>query len=417
MKKFLVFVLNVKPHVGINRLLRNIRQRKGKVSERGFNTDYWADSFVETLPAEGKLLYIYLWTNPQCNQAGLYEITLDRVAYETKLPIDSLPSLLKALEPKVKWYGENNIVWIKNFLKRQAKSPKFLVAASKAMNSIRIPDELRADFELYNQNLLEGVAPSQHISLTKRECVAIRDAFICQYCGKEIQDESDYEMDHIVPIICGGKDNYPNLAASCRDCNQKKFDKTPAEAGLPEPNPSSFHGAQATYLLKTNRSLFEKWLIVFPQRQKVAFRVIGNVDEYQSILNNINQYQLQIPSSASASANANLKDIKGRGEELILSSLCEVYEKEIGVISVAISQQLIDFATSYKKSGAPLDWIPEAFAEAANHNKRSWAYARAILERWILDGKTKKPSGKRDTKHLPSEEELAKSVRDVGGLE
>ncbi len=371
------------------------------MSERGFSTDYWADSFVETLPAEGKLLYIYLWTNPQCNQAGLYEITLDRIAYETKLPIDSLPSLLKALEPKVKWYSENNIVWIKNFLKRQAKSPKFLVAASKAMNSIRIPDELRADFELYNQNLLEGVAPSQHISLTKRECVAIRDAFICQYCDKEIQDESDYEMDHIVPIIRGGKDNYPNLAASCRDCNQKKFDKTPAEAGLPEPNPSSFHGAQATYLLKTNRSLFERWLVVFPQRQKVAFRIIGDVDEYQSILNNINQYQPQIPSSASASADLSLNINKGgRGDELVLSSLCELYEKEIGVISTAISQQLIDFATFYKQSGAPLDWIPEAFTETASHNKRNWAYVKAILNRWISEGK-----GERKVKSEGEQEE------------
>ena len=356
---------------------------------------------METLPAEGKLLYIYLWTNPQCNQAGLYEITLDRIAYETKLPIDSLPSLLKALEPKVKWYSENNIVWIKNFLKRQAKSPKFLVAASKAMNSIRIPDELRADFELYNQNLLEGVAPSQHISLTKRECVAIRDAFICQYCDKEIQDESDYEMDHIVPIIRGGKDNYPNLAASCRDCNQKKFDKTPAEAGLPEPNPSSFHGAQATYLLKTNRSLFERWLVVFPQRQKVAFRIIGDVDEYQSILNNINQYQPQIPSSASASADLSLNINKGgRGDELVLSSLCELYEKEIGVISTAISQQLIDFATFYKQSGAPLDWIPEAFTETASHNKRNWAYVKAILNRWISEGK-----GERKVKSEGEQEE------------
>ena len=389
------------------------------MSERGFSTDYWADSFVETLPAEGKLLYIYLWTNPQCNQAGLYEITLDRIAYETKLPIDGLPSLLKALELKVKWYEDHNIVWIKNFLKRQTKSPKFLVAAIKVMNGMRIPDELRADFELYNQNLLEGVTPSQHISLTKRECVAIRDAFICQYCGKEIQDESDYEMDHIVPIICGGKDNYSNLAASCRDCNQKKFDKTPIEAGLPGPNPSSFHGAQATYLLKTNRALFEKWLAVFPQRQKVAHRIMGGtVDEYQSILTNINQYQQQIPSSASASARSNTNtDIdKEGGGELVLSSLCEKYEKEIGVISAAISRQLIDFAASYKESGAPLDWIPEAFAEAASHNKRNWAYVKAILERWILEGKTKKPSGKREVQHLPTEEELEKSVRAVGGL-
>jgi len=367
---------------------------------------------VETLSAEGKLLYIYLWTNPQCNQAGLYEITLDRIAYETKLPVDSLPSLLEALEPKVKWYAEHNIVWIKNFLKRQTKSPKFLVAAIKAMNSMRVPDELRADFELYNQDLLEGVAPSQHISLTKRECVAIRDAFICQYCGKEIQDESDYEMDHIVPIIRGGKDNYSNLVASCHDCNQKKFDKTPTEAGLPEPNPSSFHGAQATYLLKTNHVLFEKWLAVFPQRQKVAFRVIGGtVDEYQSILTNIKQYQSQIPSNANANADLNLNNTLGKGfgetlsdkeQELISSSLFKAYEKEIGVISPSISEQLIDFSAFYKQSGAPLDWIQEAFAEAAKNNKRNWAYVKAILETWVKQGKGEKHgANKRKGRELP----------------
>ena len=104
--------------------------------ERGFSTEYWADTFVETLPAEGKLLYAYLWTNPHCNQAGLYEITLNRIAYETKLPADSLPSLIQSLETKVKWYPEQNLVWVKNFVKRQSKSPKFLAAAAKSLVSI-----------------------------------------------------------------------------------------------------------------------------------------------------------------------------------------------------------------------------------------------------------------------------------------
>ena len=104
--------------------------------ERGFSTDYWADTFVESLPPEGKLLYAYLWTNPHCNQAGLYEITLERIVYETKLPPDSLPSLLKSLEPKVKWYPEQNLVWVKNFIKRQLKSPKFLIAAAKSLSAI-----------------------------------------------------------------------------------------------------------------------------------------------------------------------------------------------------------------------------------------------------------------------------------------
>lgn len=224
---------------------------------------------METLPAEGKLLYIYLWTNPQCNQAGLYEITLDRVSYETKLPVDSLPALLKALEPKVKWYGEHNIVWIKNFLKRQAKSPKFLVAAAKSLATI------------HNNGVVKELL--------------------------------DYNL----------------------------------------------------------------------QRYSISIPYQYSIDT------------VAIPSNASASANTDLNDIKGEGgEELILSSLCEGYEREIGVISVAISQQLIDFVASYKESGAPLDWIPEAFTEAANHNKRNWAYVKAIFDRWISEGKGKSKQGK-----------------------
>ena len=104
--------------------------------ERGFSTEYWADPFVESLSPEGKLLYAYLWTNPHCNQAGLYEISLDRIAYETKLQAATLPSLMKSLEPKVKWYPEHNLVWVKNFIKRQSKSPKFLVAAAKCLRNI-----------------------------------------------------------------------------------------------------------------------------------------------------------------------------------------------------------------------------------------------------------------------------------------
>ncbi|MBU3924566.1 HNH endonuclease, partial [Patescibacteria group bacterium] len=109
------------------------------------------------------------------------------------------------------WHPDENLIWVKNFLKHQAKSPKFLVAAIKSLNHCSVPEDLRAEFDLYNQRLLSGVAPSQHISLTKRECVLIRDNFYCQYCGKEIDEAVDYEMDHIIPVLRGGKDNYLNL--------------------------------------------------------------------------------------------------------------------------------------------------------------------------------------------------------------
>jgi DnaD/phage-associated family protein len=104
--------------------------------ERGFNTDLWNDAFVRKLPKDAKLLFIYLWTNPHCNQAGLYEIDLETIAFDTKLIEADIPALFELLEPKVKWYPEVNLVWVKNFIKRQTKSPKFLIAAAKCLSFI-----------------------------------------------------------------------------------------------------------------------------------------------------------------------------------------------------------------------------------------------------------------------------------------
>jgi len=104
--------------------------------ERGFDTSFWTDAFVVKLPFEAKALYIYLWTNAHCNQAGLYEIALETIASETKLSEGSLPELLSLLEPKVKWFDDQSIVWVKNFIKLQSKSPKFLIAVAKSLSTI-----------------------------------------------------------------------------------------------------------------------------------------------------------------------------------------------------------------------------------------------------------------------------------------
>lgn len=118
--------------------------------ERGFNTGFWTDPFVVKLPFEAKGLYAYLWTNDHCNQAGLYEIATETIASETKIPEDSLPSLLKSLSPKVEWYPEQNLIWVKNFIKRQSKSPKFLVAVAKSLSSLYNNGAVKALIE-YNR--------------------------------------------------------------------------------------------------------------------------------------------------------------------------------------------------------------------------------------------------------------------------
>lgn len=48
-----------------------------------------------------------------------------------------------------------------------------------------------------------------------------RDSFRCQYCGRSAPDVI-LEVDHIIPVAEGGKNDVMNLITSCRECNRGK---------------------------------------------------------------------------------------------------------------------------------------------------------------------------------------------------
>ena len=50
----------------------------------------------------------------------------------------------------------------------------------------------------------------------------------CHYCGRRFSPD-ELTMDHIVPIIRGGKTTKSNLAAVCKECNNKKKYLLPME--------------------------------------------------------------------------------------------------------------------------------------------------------------------------------------------
>ena len=51
---------------------------------------------------------------------------------------------------------------------------------------------------------------------------------ICLYCGKKFSKD-ELTMDHIVPIVRGGKSTKGNIAAACKKCNNKKKYLLPCE--------------------------------------------------------------------------------------------------------------------------------------------------------------------------------------------
>lgn len=117
---------------------------------RSFSTGTWQDPWFETLSPHAKLLFIYLWTNDVCNQAGLYQISLRRVEFETGIKPQPV---LKSLLPKTEYFSAPEIIWVKNFFKKQCANEKFALAAIRSLYCI--PKEIVEKFTQYNAVLIE----------------------------------------------------------------------------------------------------------------------------------------------------------------------------------------------------------------------------------------------------------------------
>jgi 5-methylcytosine-specific restriction protein A len=55
-----------------------------------------------------------------------------------------------------------------------------------------------------------------------------RSSGICHYCRKKFPVDQ-ITMDHLIPLIRGGKSIKSNLVPACKDCNNKKKHNLPFE--------------------------------------------------------------------------------------------------------------------------------------------------------------------------------------------
>lgn len=64
-----------------------------------------------------------------------------------------------------------------------------------------------------------------------RQHVFMRDDHTCQYCLEEFPAK-ELTLDHVIPVVRGGRTTWGNVVTCCKECNQRKGAKTPAEAGF-----------------------------------------------------------------------------------------------------------------------------------------------------------------------------------------
>jgi 5-methylcytosine-specific restriction endonuclease McrA len=62
-----------------------------------------------------------------------------------------------------------------------------------------------------------------------RRALFQRDNFTCQYCGAK---PVKLEVEHVIPRSQGGKNLWQNVTTACRECNARKRDRTPEQAGM-----------------------------------------------------------------------------------------------------------------------------------------------------------------------------------------
>jgi len=100
--------------------------------------------------------------------------------------------------------------------------------------------------------------PQQTRALSRKN-ILLRDRNTCQFCGRAFA-ASALTLDHVVPRSRGGRSSWENLVACCYECNNRKGDQTPEEAGLAlvrRPRPFTLHTSRQLMRLIGHRD--EKW--------------------------------------------------------------------------------------------------------------------------------------------------------------
>jgi len=90
-----------------------------------------------------------------------------------------------------------------------------------------------------------------------------RDAYTCQYCGRR-PGAADLTIDHVLPRSRGGKTSWENCVLACVDCNKRKANRPPEEAGMRLQRPPAT--PQWSWDVELGQSRRASWESFLPRR-------------------------------------------------------------------------------------------------------------------------------------------------------
>jgi len=100
--------------------------------------------------------------------------------------------------------------------------------------------------------------PHQPRALSRKN-IFLRDGYTCQYCGRTLAAK-DLTLDHVMPRSRGGATTWENLVTCCIECNNRKGNRTPEEAGMRlarPPRPFTLHTSR--HLMRALAHADQQW--------------------------------------------------------------------------------------------------------------------------------------------------------------
>lgn len=120
---------------------------------RQIHTKIWKDGWFLDLCTEDKLLFIYLFSNERASLAGLYDLPIKVIVFETGIPLEQVKSCLEQFEKAGKVRCIDGWVWIPNLIRynaRNIESPKIQVHLKTLLAEIPNCGLKQAWIEYYN---------------------------------------------------------------------------------------------------------------------------------------------------------------------------------------------------------------------------------------------------------------------------
>lgn len=152
--------------------------------KRYVDTRFWSDVWVvDDLNPLDRYLFLYFMTNEKTNIAGVYEISLRTITYESGIDKDEVLRMLKRLESRVVY--SNGWVVLRNAIKNQSyKNPKVKTGIENAL-------------ELCPKELLNYInCPNDWIPpVVKRDTGNLQIGFDSLSIGNEVLSHSDSDLD------------------------------------------------------------------------------------------------------------------------------------------------------------------------------------------------------------------------------